>query len=180
MSKVRPTTSLDQLDLGFGSAENLKAKKQMPLKTSPSPFDAKLENAVTEREAQRVLRSMQAEKVVDAASKAEAEKHQKALREYVSGQRSAASLSGIGSESPMKVIKKPYKAGGKVSKALKSAGFYDKGKTKSEREKIVSKVTTKPQRLGMVERMFSTKKMKAGGMASKRADGIAIRGRTKA
>jgi len=180
MSKVRPTTSLDQLDLGFGSAENLKAKKQMPLKTGPSPFDAKLENAVTEREAQRVLRSMQAEKVVDAASKAEAEKHQKALREYVSGQRSAASLSGIGSESPMKVIKKPYKAGGKVSKALKSAGFYDKGKTKSEREKIVSKVTTKPQRLGMVERMFSTKKMKAGGMASKRADGIAIRGRTKA
>jgi len=180
MSKVSHTTSLDQLDLGFGSAENLKAKKQMPLKTGPSPFDAKLENAVTEREAQRVLRSMQAEKVVDAASKAEAEKHQKALREYVSGQRSAASLSGIGSESPMKVIKKPYKAGGKVSKALKSAGFYDKGKTKSEREKIVSKVTTKPQRLGMVERMFSTKKMKAGGMASKRADGIAIRGRTKA
>ena len=83
-------------------------------------------------------------------------------------------------------IKKPnYKKGGNVStashkKALEKAGFYEKGKTKSEREKIVSKVTTKPQRLGMVEKLFSAKKMKAGGMASKRADGIAIRGKTRA
>jgi hypothetical protein len=74
---------------------------------------------------------------------------------------------------------KGMKAGGKVSGALKSAGFYDKGKTKSEREKIVSKVTTKPQRLGMVEKIFSEKKMKSGGMASKRADGCAIKGKTK-
>jgi hypothetical protein len=79
----------------------------------------------------------------------------------------------------MKGLDKPFKAGGKVSKALKSAGFYAKGTTKSEREKIVSKVTTKPQRLGMVEKLFSAKKMKAGGMASKRADGIAIRGKTR-
>jgi hypothetical protein len=83
-------------------------------------------------------------------------------------------------------IKKPnYKKGGNVStashkKALEKAGFYVKGKTKSEREKIVSKVTTKPQRLGMVEKLFSAKKMKAGGMASKRADGCAIRGKTRA
>ena len=133
MSKIRPTNPLDQLDLGFGSAEDLKAKKQMPLKTGPSPFDAKLENAVTEREAQRVLRSMQAEKVADAASKAEAEKHQKALREFVSGQRSGASLSGIGSESPMKVIKKPYKAGGRVkapSASKRADGIAQRGKTK--------------------------------------------------
>jgi hypothetical protein len=80
----------------------------------------------------------------------------------------------------MKGLDKPFKAGGKVSKALKSAGFYAKGTNKSEREKIVSKVTTKPQRLGMVEKLFSAKKMKAGGMASKRADGIAIRGKTRA
>ena len=79
----------------------------------------------------------------------------------------------------MKGLDKPFKAGGKVSKALKSAGFYAKGTNKSEREKIVSKVTTKPQRLGMVEKLFSAKKMKAGGMASKRADGIAIRGKTR-
>lgn len=132
MSKVRPTNPLDQLDLGFGSAEDLKAKKQTPLKTGPSPFDAKLENAVTEREAQRVLRSMQAEKAADAVSKAEAEKHQKALREFVSGQRSGASLAGIGSESPMKVIKKPYKAGGKVKSASARAdGCAIRGKTRA-------------------------------------------------
>ena len=80
----------------------------------------------------------------------------------------------------MKGLDKPFKAGGKVSKALKSAGFYAKGTNKSEREKIVSKVTTKPQRLGMVEKLFSAKKMKAGGRASNRADGIAIRGKTRA
>lgn len=83
--------------------------------------------------------------------------------------------------SPSAKLKKPtYKSGGKVVKALKNAGFYDKGKTKSEREKIVSKVTTKPQRISMVEKLFSAKKMKAGGMTSKRAEGIAIRGRTRA
>ena len=133
MSKVRPTNPLDQLDLGFGSAEDLKPRKQTPLKTGPSPFDDKLEKAVTEREAQRVLRSMQAEKVADASSRAEAEKHQKALREYVSGQRSAASLAGIGSESPMKVIKKPYKAGGKVkapSASKRADGIAQRGKTR--------------------------------------------------
>jgi len=80
----------------------------------------------------------------------------------------------------MKGLDKPFKAGGKVSKALKSAGFYAKGTTKSEREKIVSKATTKPQRISMVEKLFSAKKMNAGGMASKRADGIAIRGKTRA
>jgi hypothetical protein len=133
MSKVRPTNPLDQLDLGFGSAENLKAKKQTPLKTNPSPFDARLENAVTEREAQRVLRSMQAEKAAEAVSKADAEKHQKAIREFVSGQRSGASLSSIGSESPMKVIKKPYKAGGKVkapSASKRADGIAQRGKTR--------------------------------------------------
>jgi hypothetical protein len=89
-----------------------------------------------------------------------------------------------GDFSGMKGLDKPFKTGGKVSeashkKALEKAGFYDKGKTKSEREKIVSKVTTKSQRLGMVEKLFSAKKMKSGGMASKRADGCAIRGKTK-
>ena len=76
------------------------------------------------------------------------------------------------------------KKGGKVSKAdMQKAGFYDKGKTKSERQKIVKKVTTKPQRVAIVEKAFSTKNMKAGGKvssASKRADGCVIRGKTKA
>ena len=88
---------------------------------------------------------------------------------------------GGGDFSGMKGLDKPFKAGGTVSKAdMQKAGFYDKGRTKSERQKIVSKVTTKPQRIAIVEKAFSTKKMKAGGMASKRADGIAIRGKTRA
>lgn len=73
-----------------------------------------------------------------------------------------------------------FKKGGTISKAdMQKAGFYDKDKTKSERQKIVSKVTTKPQRVAIVEKAFSTKNMKTGGMASKRADGIAIRGKTR-
>ena len=74
------------------------------------------------------------------------------------------------------------KKGGSVSpskKVLEKSGFYDKDKTKSEREKIVGKVTTKPQRVKMVEKMLSTKKMKSGGSVSKRADGVAIKGKTK-
>ena len=100
--------------------------------------------------------------------------------------RAGGGGSGAGGDfSGMKGLDKPFKAGGKVSedshkKALEKAGFYDKDKTKPEREKIVSKVTTKPQRLGMVEKLFSAKKMKSGGMASKRADGCAIRGKTRA
>lgn len=76
-----------------------------------------------------------------------------------------------------------YKTGGRVAshkKTLEKAGFYDKDKTKSDREKIVKKVTTKPQRVEMFEKIFSTKRMKAGGMASKRADGCAVRGKTRA
>jgi hypothetical protein len=114
----------------------------------------------------------------------------KALNEARNEYKKVPGLSraggGAGGDfSGMKGLDKPFKAGGKVSeashkKALKKAGFYDKGKTKSEREKIVSKVTTKPQRIGMVEKLFSVKKMNSGGMASKRADGCAIKGKTRA
>jgi hypothetical protein len=76
------------------------------------------------------------------------------------------------------------KKGGSVSKAdMQKAGFYDKGTTKSERQKIVSKATTKPERIAIVEKAFSSKNMKAGGAvsnASKRADGCAIKGKTRA
>jgi hypothetical protein len=76
------------------------------------------------------------------------------------------------------------KAGGKISKAvMKKAGFYDKGVTEKERQDIVKKVTTKPQRVAMVAKAFSTKNMNEGGKvgsASKRADGCAVRGKTKA
>ena len=54
------------------------------------------------------------------------------------------------------------KNGGKVSnpinkKALEKAGFYDKDQTSSKRKSIINKVTTKPQRVAMVEKMFLTK-----------------------
>ena len=38
----------------------------------------------------------------------------------------------------------------------------------------------KPQRIEMVDKMFSTKKMSKGGTASSRADGCAVRGKTRA
>jgi hypothetical protein len=57
---------------------------------------------------------------------------------------------------------KQFKDGG-VAKSLKQAGFYEAGKNKSERIDIINKVTTKPQRLEMVDKLFSAKKMKEGG-----------------
>jgi hypothetical protein len=90
-----------------------------------------------------------------------------------------AGIPKVGPKKPMDM-----KSGGSVSKAdMQKAGFYDKGKTKAERQAIVSKVTTKPQRVAIVEKAFSTKNMKSGGKvssASKRADGCAIRGKTRA
>ena len=53
---------------------------------------------------------------------------------------------------------------GGVVKSLKKAGFYEEGKSKSERLKIVSNTTTKPQRLEMVDKLFLAKKMKEGGL----------------
>jgi len=73
----------------------------------------------------------------------------------------------------------PYKKGG-VIKDLKKAGFYDAKKDKSKRLAIINKVTTKPERIEMVDKMFSAKKMSKGGTASSRADGCAVRGKTKA
>ena len=53
-----------------------------------------------------------------------------------------------------------------VAKSLKKAGFYDSSKNKSERLNIINNVTTKPQRLKMVEKLFSDKKLKSGGGVS--------------
>jgi poly(A) polymerase Pap1 len=67
----------------------------------------------------------------------------------------------------------------KVIKDLKKAGFYDAKKDKAKRLSIINKVTTKPQRIEMVDKLFSSKKMSNGGTASSRADGCATRGKTK-
>jgi hypothetical protein len=45
-----------------------------------------------------------------------------------------------------------------VAKSLKKAGFYEAGKNKPERISIINKVTTKPQRLEMVDKLFLAKK----------------------
>jgi len=83
-----------------------------------------------------------------------------------------ASMGGMG---PMQGKKK-----GGVITDLKKAGFYDAKKDKAKRLNIINKVTTKPERIEMVDKMFSAKKMSSGGSASSRADGCAVRGKTKA
>ena len=57
---------------------------------------------------------------------------------------------------------KKFKDGG-VTKSLKNAGFYEAGKNKSERLKIINNVTTKPQRMEIVDKVFTGEKMKKGG-----------------
>jgi hypothetical protein len=54
------------------------------------------------------------------------------------------------------------------AQSLKDAGFYGAGKDKAERLKIIDDVTTKPQRVQIVEKLFSakTKRMADGGVAS--------------
>jgi hypothetical protein len=84
-------------------------------------------------------------------------------------QAAAHTKGGFGGV-PQKVGKEFVKADkkmkdGGVAQSLKKAGFYEPSKSKSERLKIVNDVTTKPQRLGMVEKMFSEKKMKSGGVS---------------
>ena len=50
------------------------------------------------------------------------------------------------------------KSVGEVTKSLKKAGFYEESKPK--RLSIINKVTTKPQRIEMVDKLFLAKKAK--------------------
>ena len=52
------------------------------------------------------------------------------------------------------------KPAAKVVKSLKKAGFY--GAAEPKRLAIINKVTTKPQRIKMVDKMFLAKKVKGG------------------
>lgn len=84
-------------------------------------------------------------------------------------QAAAHTKGGFGGV-PQKVGKEFVKADkkmndGGVAQSLKKAGFYEPSKSKSEREAIVNKVTTKPQRVKIVEKVFSDKKMKEGGVS---------------
>ena len=51
-----------------------------------------------------------------------------------------------------------------VIKSLKKAGFYEAGKDKPKRLSIINKVTTKPQRIEMVDKLFLAKKIAKGGV----------------
>ena len=52
------------------------------------------------------------------------------------------------------------KPAAKVVKSLKKAGFY--GASEPKRLAIINKVTTKPQRIKMVDKLFLAKKVKGG------------------
>jgi hypothetical protein len=154
-------------------------------KRGPSDYDRVVEKLEKEKAAEKAKAEL-SKMAEETRAKKDAERPRTYTERLQDMGRLPKPSGGAGGDfSGMKGLDKPFKTGGKVSeashkKALEKAGFYDKSKTKSEREKIVSKVTTKPQRLGMVEKLFSAKKMKSGGMASKRADGCAIKGKTKA
>ena len=84
-------------------------------------------------------------------------------------QAAAHTKGGFGGV-PQKVGKEFVKADkqmkdGGVVQSLKKAGFYEENKSKSERQSIVNKVTTKPQRVKIVEEVFSDKKLKGGGVS---------------
>ena len=84
-------------------------------------------------------------------------------------QAAAHTKGGFGGV-PQKVGKEFVKAdkkikNGGVVRSLKKAGFYEEGKSKPERQSIVNKVTTKPQRVKIVEEVFSDKKLKSGGVS---------------
>jgi len=80
---------------------------------------------------------------------------------------------------PQKVGKEFVKADkmkkGGVAQSLKKAGFYEEGKSKSERLDIINDATTKPQRVQIVEKLFSAKKMKTGGSAKQAATAISMK-----
>jgi hypothetical protein len=63
-------------------------------------------------------------------------------------------------------------ANGGIAKTLKKDGFYDNGTNKAERLKIINKDTTKPERMEIVDKVFSAKKMKQGGSAKQAATAI--------
>ena len=43
-----------------------------------------------------------------------------------------------------------------IAKSLKKAGFYEKNKNKDERINIINNVTTKPERLKIVDKLFGS------------------------
>jgi hypothetical protein len=73
-------------------------------------------------------------------------------------------FGGVPQKVGKEFVKADKMAEGGVVQSLKKAGFYGAGKDKAERLKIIDDVTTKPQRVQIVEKLFSAKKMKEGGL----------------
>lgn len=138
MPKVPPIDPLDQLDFGFGSKEDLKLKKQMPVKLGPSEFDKTLER-VTEQEAERVRKQMKTDQ-----AKAEV---RAIADEFRAKEKADLEKKPAGSGRPIYFATDPKGLGG-GGKGLKKTPEFRKG--------------------GMVK-----------SSASKRADGIAQRGKTR-
>ena len=165
--------------VGDGKSDKYTPPKE---KFGPSEFDKEAEKVKQNNEKAKAEAHKMAEEQRKKVEAERARTYAERLQDMNRLPKPSVGSGGFGGNmtDPMERKTKPYnKAKGGVVNSLKKSGFYDKGKTKSDREKIVSKVTTKPQRIGMVEKLFSTKKMKAGGMASSRADGIATKGKTK-
>ena len=70
----------------------------------------------------------------------------------------ALSAARLGSSTAVCADMATSKSVGKVTKSLEKAGFYEAGKPK--RLDIINKVTTKPQRIEMVDKLFLAKKAK--------------------
>jgi hypothetical protein len=76
-----------------------------------------------------------------------------------------------------------------IAKSLKEAGFYEPTKKKSDRLNIVKNVTTKPQRVKIVNEVFEGKKFKDGGpslavgrgekLPTNKGAGLTAKGRAK-
>lgn len=76
-----------------------------------------------------------------------------------------------------------------IAKSLKKAGFYEADKKQSDRLNIINNVTTKPQRVKMVDKLFIDKKFKDGGvslavgrgekLSTKQGAGLTQKGRDK-
>jgi hypothetical protein len=138
MPKVNPTAPSAQIDLGFESPEDIKAKKQTPAKTGPSVFDAKLEDAATklrEQRAQELLRQMEIDKskaiVRSIGDEVRAEKKAELGRKEAGSGRAIYFSTDPAGSSSMGIKKMPeFKKGGKVSASSRADGIAQRGKTR--------------------------------------------------
>jgi hypothetical protein len=134
--RVSPASSTEQLNLDFGDAQSRQERESKPRDPGKAATIKISDEALTEREAQKNLRKIETNKakaeIADIAAKEKANKVEaNEYKKYPASIRPAGGGGG-GDLSGMKGLKKPYKAGGKVSSASKRAdGCCIRGKTKA-------------------------------------------------